>query len=86
MYIILVAGALTIVGIAALSWMSPLIMDSLGINPVALYVTGVQFDNDYLSITVETSAPEQQQLTQSSLTRLPRFTKFQCMNQFRKVR
>jgi len=52
MYIILIAGALTIAVIAVHSWMDPLIIDNLSRYRVDLYITNVQFDNDYLNITV----------------------------------
>jgi hypothetical protein len=51
-YIFLMAATLTVAGIAVLSWTSPLIIDSLGINPVALDVTGIQFDIDCLNVIV----------------------------------
>ena len=51
-YIILIAGTLSIASLAVLSWMSPLTIDSLGHHQVALYITNVQFDDDYLNITV----------------------------------
>ena len=52
MYLVLVAGALTIAVIAVHSWMDPLIIDNLSRYRVDLYITNVQFDNDYLNITV----------------------------------
>lgn len=52
MYAILIVGTLTIASLAVLSWMNPLVIDSLGHHQVALYITNVQFINDYLNITV----------------------------------
>ena len=52
MYLVLIAGALTIAVIAVHSWMDPLIIDNLSRYRVDLYITNVQFDNDYLNITV----------------------------------
>jgi hypothetical protein len=51
-YIILIAAALTVAGLAMLSWSDPLIIDNLMNYSVDLYITSVQFDNDYLNITV----------------------------------
>jgi hypothetical protein len=51
--IILIAGTLTIAGLAVLSWMDSLTIDSLGHHQVALYITNAQFINDYLNITVK---------------------------------
>ena len=53
MYIILIAGTLTIAGLAVLLWMdNSLLIDNLSRYRVDLYITDVQFDNDYLNITV----------------------------------
>ena len=53
MYIILIAGTLTIAGLAVLSWMdNSLVIDGLWRYSVVLDITNVQFDNDYLNITV----------------------------------
>lgn len=52
MYIILIAGTLTIAVIAVHSWMNPLTIDNLSAHRVDLYITNIQFDNDYLNITV----------------------------------
>jgi hypothetical protein len=51
-HIILTAVALTIAGLAVISWMDSLTIDSLGHHQVALYVTNAQFDNDLMNITV----------------------------------
>ena len=51
-YIILIAGTLTIAGLAVLSWMNPVIIGGLWRYSVDLSITNVQFDNDYLNITV----------------------------------
>ena len=51
-YIILIAAALTVAGLAVLLCSNPITIDSLGNHQVALYITNVQFDNDNLSITV----------------------------------
>ena len=52
MYLLLIAGTLTIMGLAVLSSMEPLVIDSLANDPAELYITNVQFINDYLNITV----------------------------------
>ena len=52
MYIIFITAALIIAGLTILSLNAPLTIDSLGHHQVALYITNVQFDNDYLNITV----------------------------------
>lgn len=51
-YIIPTVGILTIVSIAVLSSMTPLTIDNLSSYRVDLYITNVQFDDDYLNITV----------------------------------
>ena len=53
MFIILIAGTLTIAVIAVHSWMNPLVIDNLSRYRVDLYITNVQFDIDYMNITVE---------------------------------
>ncbi len=52
MSIILIAWTLTIAVIVVHSWMNPLTIDNLSAHRVDLYITNVQFDNDYLNITV----------------------------------
>ena len=52
MYIILIAGTLTIAVMAVHSWMNPLTIDNLSRYRVDLYITNVQFENDYLNMTV----------------------------------
>ena len=52
MYLVLVAGTLTIAVIAVNSWMNPVIIGGLWRYSVSLDITNVQFDNDYLNITV----------------------------------
>jgi hypothetical protein len=51
-YIILIAGTLTVAGLAVLSWMDPLVIDNLARYRVDLYITNIQFDDDYLNVTV----------------------------------
>jgi hypothetical protein len=53
MHIILIAGTwLVIAVIVVLSWLNPLTIDNLAVHRVDLYITNVQFDIDYLNITV----------------------------------
>jgi len=52
MSIILATWALIIAVIVLHSWMNPLTIDSLSAHRVDLYITNVQFDIDYLNITV----------------------------------
>ena len=52
MCIIPIALTLTIASFALLSWMNPLTIDNLMNYSVDLRITDVQFDNDYLNITV----------------------------------
>ena len=51
LYIVLIAGTL-IAGLAVLSWMNSLTIDNLSRYRVDLYITNVQFDDDYLNVTV----------------------------------
>ena len=53
MHIILIAGTWLIIAVIVVhSWLNPLTIDNLGAHRVDLYITDVQFDNDYLNITV----------------------------------
>ena len=53
MHIILIAGTwLTIAVIVVNSWLNPLTIDNLSAHRVDLYITKVQFNDDYLNITV----------------------------------
>jgi len=52
MYVILIAGTLTIASLAVYSWMNPLTIDNIMNYSVDIRITNVQFDNDYLNITV----------------------------------
>jgi len=52
MYIILIVWTLTIASLAVHSWMNPEIIGGLWKYSVDLSITNVQFDNDYLNITV----------------------------------
>jgi len=52
MYIILIAGTLTIASLAVYSWMNPSTIDNIMNYSVDIRITNVQFDNDYLNITV----------------------------------
>jgi hypothetical protein len=52
MCLVIIAGTLTIASVAILSWMNPVIIGGLWRYSVDLSITNVQFDNDYLNITV----------------------------------
>ena len=54
MHIILIAGTWLIIAVIVLNaWLNPLTIDNLSAHRVDLYITNVQFDNDYLNITVQ---------------------------------
>jgi len=53
MHIILIAGTWLIIAVIVLnSWLNPLTIDNISAYRVDLSITNVQFDNDYLNITV----------------------------------